>query len=182
MKWKNKIWILVSFFVGVFICYLTLQYSYFETKKELDIPNIILSIITLLIGLFIAVTLQKRLNKSQNQHTYLVSKLDILWNSFNDFSQKLSYDTRVDISSIRKLMTDVIHPMSFLKSVFESFEVDDNCVCDLESKLENLESKLSNISAENNVIDFTTENSIIQNNILEINKCFSKVLKEIQDL
>ena len=182
MKWKNKIWILVSFFVGVFICYLTLQYSYFETKKELDIPNIILSIITLLIGLFIAVTLQKRLNKSQNQHTYLVSKLDTLWNSFNDFSQKLSYDTRVDISSIRKLMSDVIHPMSFLKSVFESFEVDDNCVCDLESKLENLESKLSNISAENNVIDFTTENSIIQNNILEINKCFSKVLKEIQDL
>ena len=182
MKWSNKIWVLVSFFTGVFICYLTLQFSYFETKKELDVPNIILSIITLLIGLFIAVTLQKKLNKSQNQHTYLVSKLDILWNSFNDFSQKLSYDTKVDISSIRKFMTDVIHPTSFLKSIFESFDVNDNCVCNLEEKLENLESKLSNLPAENNIVDFSSESSIIQNNILEINKCFSQVLKEIQDL
>jgi len=182
MKWGNKIWILVSFFTGVFICYLTLQFSYFETKKELDVPNIILSIITLLIGLFIAVTLQKKLNKSQNQHTYLVGKLDTLWNSFNDFSQKLSYDTKIDISSIRKLLTDVIHPIPFLKNIFESFGVNDNCVCNLEEKLENLESKLSNMPADNNVIDFSDESSIIQNNILEINKCFSQVLKEIQDL
>lgn len=158
MKWGNKIWILVSFFVGVFICYLTLQFSYFEIKKELDIPNIILSIITLLIGLFIAVILQKKVAKSQNKYTHLVSKLDTLWNSFNGFSQKLSYDTKVDISSIRKLLTDVIHPISFLKSIFKAFDVNDKCLCDLEVKLEKLEEQLSDIPAKNNVIDFHKEN------------------------
>jgi hypothetical protein len=182
MKWGNKIELLASFFIGVFICYLTLQFTLFETKYELDIPNIILSIITLLIGLYIAITLPKILNRSQNQHTYLVSKLDTLWNSFNDFSQKTSYDTRIDISSIRTLMSDVIHPISFLKSVYESFGINDNCLCDLEQKLENLESNLSNLPAQNNVIDFSTESSNIQNNMSEINKCFSQVLKEIQDL
>jgi hypothetical protein len=182
MKWGNKIELFTSFFSGVFICYLTLQFSYFDIKNELDIPNIILSIITLLIGLYIAITLPKILNKSQNQHTYLVSKLDALWSSFNDFSQKTSYDTRIDISSIRTLMLDIIHPISFLKNVYESFGINNNCLCNLEEKLENLESKLSNTPAQSNVIDFSAESVTIKNDISEINKHFSQVLKEIQDL
>lgn len=182
MKWENKLWIIVSFFVGSFVCYLTLQVSFFEIKTELDVPNIILSIITLIIGLFIAITLQKRINKGQNQYSYISNKLDTLWSSFNDFSEKLSYDTRIDISSIRTLIKDIIRPTSFLKNIFESFEIPDNCVCELEEKLDAFESKLSDCPAENNIIDISTEKEQIENMALEINKCFSNILKKIQEL
>ena len=182
MKWKDSIWLAVSFFVGVLICYLTLQYSYFTIKKELDIPSIIISLLTLLIGLFIAITIQKKINKGQNQYSYISNKLDVLWGSFNDFSGKLSYDTKVDVSSIRKLIKDVIHPVSFLKNIFESFSINDNCVCELEEKLDELETKLSNYPATENIIDFNEDKIVIENMILEINKYFSKILKEIQDL
>ena len=182
MKWEDNIWVYVSFFVGAFICYLTCQFSYFQIKKELDIPSIILNIITLLIGLFIAITLQRKNNRSQNQHSYLINKLDHQWNSFNVFSQKITFNNRIDVSSIRLLITEVIHPSAFLKSIFESFNLDKTCVCNLENNLENLEIRLSNIPANNNIIDFSADRLIIQNMIVEINKCFSEVMKKIQNL
>jgi len=182
MKWANSIWILISFLTGVFICYLTLQFSYFELKMELDIPNIILSVITLLIGLFIAITLQKKVNRSQNQHSYLIGKLDTQWISFNVFSQKIIYDNTIDVTSIRSLINDVIRPSAFLKNIFISFCLDSTCVINLENKLEELESTISNIPANNNIVNISSERVIIENKILEINKCFSDVMKKIQKI
>jgi hypothetical protein len=182
MKWENKLWIIISFFAGSFVCYLTLQISYFDIKTELDVPNIILSIITLLIGLFIAITLQKRINKGQNQYSYISNKLNALWSSFNDFSEKLSYDTKIDISSIRVLIKEIIRPTSFLKNIFNTFKVNDECVCELEEKLDTFESKLSDCPAENNIIDFSADREIIENMVLDINKSFLKILNEIQEL
>lgn len=182
MKWENKIWIFVSFFIGVLISYLSLQFSYFSVKKELDIPNIIISVITLLIGLFIAVTLQKKVNKGQNQHSYLTSKLDLQWNYFNDFSEKLLYDDKVDLPSIKIFIKKVIHPTSFLKKIFASFNLDDNCVFDLELKLEQLETKLSNSPATDNVVDLKNNKVEVENEIIEINNSFAIVLKQIQEV
>jgi hypothetical protein len=182
MKWENKLWHLVSFLVGSFVCYLTLQVSFFEIKKELDIPNIILSIITLIIGLFIAITLQKRINKGQNQYSYISNKLDAVWNSFNDFSEKISYDNKMDISSIRVLIKEVIRPTSFMKHIFGSFKINDTCICDLEEKLDAFETKLSDCPAENNIIDISSEKGQIENMVLGINICFLKILNEIQEL
>ncbi|MBL4663165.1 MAG: hypothetical protein JKY22_06340 [Flavobacteriaceae bacterium] len=181
-NWKNKTWLIISFFTGVLVCYILLQFSYFEIKKELDIPNIIISIITLIIGVWIAVTLQRKINRSQNRHSFLLVKLDILWNAFNSFSTKLAYDNHIDATSIRKMMKEVIHPIDFLKNMFETFDINDACISNLETELESLEEKLSNIPAKQNVIDLNNHRDDIENDINIINKCFSLVLKDIQDL
>jgi len=182
MRWENKIWYAVSFFIGVFVCYLTLQYSYFEIKKELDVPAIIISVITLLIGLFIAVTLQKKVNKGQNQLTYLTGKLDRIWNSFNDFSETLIYEDNVDISSIRSFLKNVVHPMAFFKRIIQSFGVEVKSVTELENRLEALEEKLSNLPAKDNILNLDSSFEEIKEEIIEINNCFAKILREIQEI
>jgi hypothetical protein len=183
MKWKDKYWgYCLWFLLGVLVCYISLQYTFFDIKKELDIPSLVISGISLLIGLYIADTLQKRVNKNQNKHTYLVTKLDNLWMEFNDFSEDLAYSTKVRAESLRKFNQEIVYPVSFLKSIFNSFEVDETCVCDLELKLEELESKLSNIPAKNNVVDFGDIKPEVDEMILKINTCFSSILKVIQEV
>jgi len=52
----------------------------------------------------------------------------------------------------------------------------------LENKLEELEDKISNLPANNNVINISSERVDLENKILEINKCFSEIMKKIQKL
>ena len=114
MKWlSNNIKPLISFFTGVLVCYISLQYQFFDIKKELDVPNIILSTITLITGLFIAVTIQKNITKGQNNHSFLINKIDKQWNYFSEFSEGLALTDNVDISIIQSYIKNVIHPTSF---------------------------------------------------------------------
>jgi hypothetical protein len=105
-----------------------------------------------------------------------------LWISFNNFSEKLTYDTKVEALVIKDFSKNIIHPLSFLKNIFNSFQIEINPILNLENKLETLENKLSNLPSNENVIDFSESKVTIENDILEINKCFSEILKIIQDL
>lgn len=182
MKWENNIRIAVSFLVGVLVCYMSLQFSYFDIKKELDVPNIVISTITLLVGLFIAITIQKRVTKNQNSHSYLISKIDKQWNSFNEISENLSVNDKIDISTLQLLIKNVIHPTSYLSRLFTSFDIDCNCITDLDQNLEELEDKLSNMPASQNIIDISSERINIEDKLLKINHCFVKVLKQVQNM
>jgi len=182
MKWKNK-WINLIFFIfGCIVCYITLQYEYFEIKKELDVPNLLLGIGTVLIGIYIADTLQKRVNKNSNQYSFLINKLDSHWMEFNDFSEKLLYDNKIEASFLIEFNKQIIYPISFLKNVFNSFEVNDKCVCDLESNLVQFDGLLSSLPVEENVIYYNDSLEVIEAKILQINQCFKTILKEIQEL
>jgi len=182
MKWKNK-WLNIAFFFGGFLaCYISLQFTYFDIKTEIDLPSLILNILALLVGLYIAETLQKRVNQNQIQYEYLINKLDCLWKEFNDFSEKLSYDDKIEVLAIQDFNKEVIYPISFLKNIFNSFSTEDECVCNLENKLESFETFLSELPANNNIADYTQHKEIIKQNIIEINRCFSVILKSIQDL
>jgi len=179
MKFANSVWLVTSFFIGVFVCYISLQFSFFDIKKELDIPNIVLSIITLIIGFFIANTLQKRVNKNSNQHSFLVRKIDLLWDSFNKFSQKITYDDKLEAITLKDFSKNTIHPIESLLNVFESFEIKNDSLKELQEKLEKLEEKLSNFNAENNVLDISQNKVLIENDLLAIGKSFSIVMKKI---
>jgi hypothetical protein len=182
MKWENSIGLAISFFIGCLACYISLQYSYFQIKKELDVPSIIISIVTLLIGLFIALTIQKRVTKGQNNHSFLVNKIDKLWTAFNEFAEGLSYEDRVDITTLKNFIKNVVHPVSSLNKVFNSFEIESKCVSDLEENLDNFETMLSNIPANQNVIDISNNRVDIEAKILEINRCFGLTLRQIQNI
>lgn len=183
MKWlSNNIKLLISFFIGVLVCYMCLQVQFFEIKKELDIPNIILSTITLFIGLFIAITIQKNITKGQNNHSFLINKIDRQWNHFNEFSEGLALTNNIDISLIQSFIKNVIHPSSFLIRVFNSINIESSNLEILENKLDELEVLLSDIPASDNVIDISTQKNEIETKVQDINIVFAKIFTQIQNV
>lgn len=178
----NRWILLISFLSGAFICYILTQFQYFIINYELDIPDIILSIITALIGIYIAITIQKNLNKNQNQYSYLIDKLDILWTSFNDFSKTFVYDDKIEANGISRLTKEIIHPVEFIKILFNSFKIKDDCVNSLESQLEELETIINDIPPQDNIIYFDKSKKEIDEIIAKINQSFSIILKTIQDI
>lgn len=183
MKWENNKWTnFFFFFLGCLICYLTLQVSLFNIKKELDVPSIIISALSLCVGIYIADSIQNKISKNQNTHAYLIAKIDVLWIKFNVFAEPLCYSTLVDVSVIRLYNNNIINSLSFIKNIYKSFEIDTSCLIDLEDKFETLENNLSNLPANNNIVDFTPIREIIESNILQINICFTIILKNIQKI
>lgn len=183
MKKENNIWYdLLLFMAGIFTCYLTLQFTFFEIDTKLNIPETLLSIGTAIIGLYIANTIQKRLTKNQNQYTYVEGKLDNIWSGFNTFSQTLIYGNSIEVNTLNKYSKETIHSIGFIKEILTSYELNISCVNELEKQLEDFESFILSLPINTNVISLSDNKSEIEIKIVSLNKCFSKVLKLIHNI
>lgn len=183
MQWKKNKWrLLIAFFAGVLICFITTRFHYFEIKKELDVPGLIFGALGLIIGLYIADTIQKRINRNQNKYSYLEAKIDNCWTEFTNLAKVISISDNIGVETIAILNTEVIHQVGFIKNIFEAFEINTECILALDAKLENFETLFDDMPAEDNIIFYSEEKDVIENNIVLINQCFSEVLKTIQDI
>ncbi len=136
----------------------------------------------LIIGLYIADTIQKRINRNQNRYSYLESKIDSCWTEFTNLSKVISMNSYIGLESIAILNNNITHQISFIKNIFEAFEIDTACLCDLDNKLENFESLFDDIPTEENIKYYDGQKASIEKEIIIINQCFSEVLKIIQDI
>jgi|TARA_R110001592_G_scaffold36589_2_gene123017 uncharacterized membrane protein len=183
MQWKKNKWrLLIAFFAGVLICFITTRFHYFEIKKELDVPGLVIGALGLIIGLYIADTIQKRINRNQNRYSYLESKIDICWTEFTNIAKVITISDNIAVESIARLNTEVIHQVGFIKNIFEAFDIEASCIASLDNKLENFESLFDDIPTQENVKYYSEQKDVIENNIVLINQCFSEVLKAIQDI
>lgn len=184
MKWrKNNFYkYVIVFLFGALVNYILLQIEFFEIKKELDIPNLLISSITILVGLLIATSLQKKVNKNQNQHSYLITKFDSLWLSFNEISEILENTTKIEISTIQKLIKKVLYPASALIKVFTSFGLSKTNISKLENELDQFESYITDLPATDNIIDISDNKNEVIKKMKSIDIIFPIILNEIQEL
>lgn len=183
MSWKKNKWvILISFFIGVLICFITTRFHYFEIKKELDVPSLVMGVLGLGVGLLIADTIQKQINRNQNQYTFLESKLDSCWTKFSSLAKVISLDTKVPLETLSGFSQDIVHQVGFIKNIFNAFEIDCSCIDSLETQLDLFEEFFDDLRTEDNIKYYADEKDIIDNKIVLINQCFSEVLKTIQDI
>ncbi len=183
MKKGNKVWpSLLWFLAGSLTCYITLQFSLFDIDAKLNVPETLLSIGTAVIGLYIANTIQKRLTKNQNQYTYVEGKLDGIWSGFNSFSQAFIYGDSIEVNNLNKYSKEAIHSIGFVKNILASYDLNIDCVSELEKHLEEFEAYILTLPIAANVITISQNKSEIESRIVDINQCFSKVLKLIHDI
>ncbi|WP_302781675.1 hypothetical protein [Alistipes finegoldii] len=181
MKWKDNIWgYLIAFITGVLLCYLSLQFSILELNFEVAIPDFLLSIATILVGIYIAHTIQKNVNRTQNQYTYIEMKIDSLWSTFNSFSQILIYNDSIEVQRWGSYNKDVVYPIEFIKSIFEAFDIEPTSINNLRISLESLDTLMTSFNSTDNIINFSAQKSEILSQLKTINHDFSKVLKHIQ--
>ncbi len=183
MKKDSKVWYsLLWFLAGSLTCYIALQFTLFDIDAKLNVPETLLSIGTAIIGLYIANTIQKRLTKNQNQYTYVEGKLDGIWAGFNSFSQTLIYGNSIEVNNINKYSKEAIHSVGFVKNILVSYDLNTSCVNELEKQLEDFEEYILTLPISVNVISLSQNKLDIENKIMNINLCFSKVLKLIHNI
>lgn len=181
MKKNEALKLLGAALLGSLITYLTCQFSYFEINWELDVPNLVLSLLSLVVGVWIAIELQGKMGKSQNNHSFLVQKLDIIWNEFDLWCQRIEIDGRVKRDDYTNFKLKIENPSEHLKSIFGALELEQDCIAQLSNRLSEL-----NVWLENNTIQ---DNVIIIDNLADFRKeinetttYFVTILKEIQQL
>lgn len=179
MRLGNKWLAALSFLIGVLVCYTSLQFELFDVNLELNVVETIIAIGTAVIGIYIAHTIQRNVNKNQNQYSYIEDKLDYLWTEFIKFSKIFTYGDNVDLVTVNKYFKDSIPVIDLVKSIFESFEFDNKCLCNLEKNTDAFEEYLTNLPSTDNVIDFKDKKKEIEAKILVINKCFKDLLREL---
>jgi len=183
MQWGKNKWILIiAFFLGVLVCFIATRFYYFEIKKELDVPNLIMGILGLTVGIYIADNLQKKNNQNQNKYSFLESKLDKCWMKFSSLAKVISIDDKVGLETLSKFNHDIIHELVLIKNAFIGSELECVCLEALELKLESFEEFFDELETSENIKYYREQKSEVENKIVEINKCFSEVLKFIQNI
>jgi hypothetical protein len=101
MKVKNSLFIIViSFFSGALICYLFAQWKWLKIDTEVNVVETLIAIISIVIGIFIAVHIQKRYTQNQNLYNYLVTRLDSLWTDFNSFFAQIEQTDTIELVKV----------------------------------------------------------------------------------
>jgi hypothetical protein len=176
--WAGSLW----FITGSLTCYIFLQFSLFKLDFEIKVVDTLISIGTAIIALYIAISIQKRMTKNQNQYTYVEKKVDTLWSSFNTFSQSVLFNDNIEVSMVSKYSKEALHTVSFVKNIFASYDLKIDCIADLEVKIEGFETFIFALPISNNIISYSGHKADVERNIHEINQSFSKVLKFIQNI
>lgn len=179
-KGNNLLSSILWFLAGSIASYFTLQFSLFDIDYEIKIIDTLVSVGTAIIALYVAITIQRKFTKNQNQYTYVERKIDALWANFNNFSMSLIFNDNVELNIVSKYSKELLHSVSFLKNIFTAYELDSNCILVLESKFDDLDQFVLSLEISENIISLASEKVTVQNKIADINLSFSLVLKYIQ--
>lgn len=179
-KENNNIWLLsLSFLAGSLISYIFCQFQYLQIDIAVNVTESILSIITAIIGLYIAISLQKKYTKNQNKHSFVQSKLDSSWQSFSNFSQNLHYQDFIEVSQVTKFIKEINLSTNFIKHIFTPWGLNTICIDELDALIDNLEQLIGGCPTANNIYSISTKKVEIAEQIKLISKKYADLMKQI---
>lgn len=181
---KNNYWLyLVIFLTGALISYILCQFKFLDIDAKLNISETILAAITALVGLYIAVSLQKRQNRNQNLYNNLEKKLESLWELFSTFSNRLEIDNQIPLNEVNVATKKINQKLAPVKKMFSSFNLNLTCINIIETAIDSLEEKLMNQSViSENVINYSVIKSSVITSIEDCDSSFADCLRELSNL
>lgn len=182
-KGNNLLIGLIAFLIGGAISYIACQYKFFSINTDINVIELLISVGTIGIGLYIAIILENNRNKSQNFYSYVEGKYDALWEVFIQFSEVLELSQNIEITKTSKYFKTINQKLTPLIKVFESFDYDSNCLTSIEKKIDDLEDYISNNkNIQNQILDLSKDKTEIVNKLNEINELFAKSFKDLANI
>lgn len=183
MKWYQSKWgILFSFLLGCLVCYLSLNISLFDIKREIDVQGFLISIIGFVVALIIADTIQRKINKSQKKYSFVIDKLDRSWSLFTKFSSIIILDDKITLNTTVSFSKEISQDIIYLKSIFDGYKINIHCLETLSDNIDKLDSIFDDLRTEENIKYFGDKKPILEELIQDINTNFSKVLDIVENL
>ncbi len=181
---KNNLWIyIITFLLGALISYVFCQFHLLEIDPKVNVTETILSIITALVGLHIAVSLQRRQSRTQNLYSNLEKKFDSLWEKFSQFAYQLESSTNIPLNEVNKSTKEFNQKIATLKMMLSAFKFNTSCIEDIEHKIDALETELtSNSQISHNIISYSSNKASVNSCIEQIHQSFANYFKELNKM
>lgn len=182
-KGSNIFIILLSFFGGSLITYFTLQFSYFKINSEVNVVETLLSVITTLIGLYIAISIQKKNNRNQSLYSIVQTKMDNVWNEFSAFDHRLHNQNTIQLKIVTKTFKSLYQELNNIKIVFNTFKINQACIDALEQSMEDFDDLITgNLPISSNIITLSNNRTDIKDQSTIIHKDIVNALKKVNEI
>lgn len=182
-KGINTFIILLSFFGGSLITYFTLQFSYFKINSELNVVKTLLSIITALISLYIAISIKKKNNRNQSLHSIVQTKMDNIWNEFSAFNRLLHNQNTIQLKIATKTFKSLYQELENIKIIFSTFNINHTCIDALEKSMEDFDNLITgDLPISNNMIILYNNETVIKEKSTIIHKYIVNALKKVNEI
>jgi len=154
----------IIFILGCLVSYFLSQFKFLKINTEVNVVESLLALITAFIGLYIAISIQKKSNRNQSLHNLLQSKLDSILSTHSTFENKIANQSTIKLDLATRYTKTLYQDLSNLKTLFNSFNLQCNCVDEIEKSLDELDNLLTNnIPVSSNTLQLTQQkNSIIK--------------------
>lgn len=170
------------FIIGSLLSYIGSQYKYLNIKTEVSVFDVAISIMGLVIGLYIAVNLERQRNRGQNFYSYVEGKFDLLWQEFIILSETLDYSSNIEISEISKSFKELYKKTTPLKTIFVASDYNEDCIIEIEQKISNFDDYITGLKSENNILNIDSHRTEIINKCNVINECFASSYKTLNHI
>lgn len=185
MKKPNSAWLNALFFIaGLLICYICVQFKYLDIDFKFNVPQIIISIGTAVIGIYIAVSLQKSHSRNQKLADYLQQKIDKLWDKCFSFSTILETGNPILITDLAKAITGFGQDLESIKKIYIAFELDNSKITKIEKCIDDLDDLLNNHSviAGNNLVDYRNQHQNVITATNNLSQAFADTLRSVNHI
>lgn len=174
---------LIFFLLGIIVCYIACQYEVLNINTEINVLETLFALGTFGIGVYIAIIIQRRRNKSQNFYVYVEGKYDVLWEDFIRFSEVLEFSVNIELKEVSKSKKSIDMKIAPLIKIFKSFEYDTECLTNIETKIDELEVLLTNSKhIQDQIIDLSPDKEQISAKLNAINEDFALTFKTLNNL
>jgi hypothetical protein len=184
MKKPNSIWLNSLFFLsGLLICYVCVQFKYLDIEYKFNVPELIVSIGTAIIGIYIAVSLQKSHSRNQKLADYLQQKTDKLWDKCFSFATILETGNPIIVSDLAKTITGFGQDLESIKKIYVSFELKNDNIAIIEKCIDDLDDLLNNHSViSGNLVNYRNIQNDVINATNKLSQAFADTLKSINHI
>jgi len=135
VKAKNDyISLSIAVLVGSLAGYTASQFRFFKIDTTINVSETIVAVITIIIGLYIASSLQKRYNQNQNLYNYLITRFDTLWNDFNTLNDQVEASDKIELNRVTKMVRDIQRRNNEFKKLLDQLNSVENNLTDLTEK------------------------------------------------
>ncbi|MGL5894282.1 MAG: hypothetical protein ACRCZM_06680, partial [Bacteroidales bacterium] len=149
--------LLISFLFGIFVCYVSLQYRYFQIDSKVNIVTSLLSILGIVVGLYIASTLRRQVNSNANRYNFIMPHFFELLNAFRELKKKLRNQKSIKLPILTTSIRNIQLTRQSTFTLLADFKIDNRILKDLEEEIDQLNNLIEDLDIKNNIYDLTSK-------------------------
>jgi hypothetical protein len=115
-----------TFIVGCLVTYYFCQIKYLEINRQVNVVESLIALLSIIIGIYIVVVLQRKQNINQNHYNFLVNRLDPIWSEYNGFLEQISQSDTVELKKLQMFIKHFQSQTNEMGKLLDSLKIENN--------------------------------------------------------